>query len=167
MSAPFIIPFDNNPVSVSVVTSSYTIPSGKFARVLAECDSGGNVTVNGSNIITTSAIVSVSVQNVSNVGVSYTVPSNYEFEGQTAGAGTEVLVVGSVPLGSSYYLGLRGGPGQSFTIAAGGFGGRSITGTAKPSNATNRQGDFYLPEGSVLSGSGSWRALVQIYNKIS
>jgi hypothetical protein len=33
MSAPFIIPFDNNPASTSIKTTSYTIPAGKYARV--------------------------------------------------------------------------------------------------------------------------------------
>jgi hypothetical protein len=33
MPAPFIIPFNNCPVSTSIKTSSYTIPAGKYARV--------------------------------------------------------------------------------------------------------------------------------------
>ena len=34
MSAPFIIPFNHQPVSTSIKTSAYTIPSGKYARVI-------------------------------------------------------------------------------------------------------------------------------------
>lgn len=33
MSAPFVIPFNNCPSSVSVKTASYTIPSGKYAKI--------------------------------------------------------------------------------------------------------------------------------------
>jgi hypothetical protein len=33
MSAPFIIPFNNNPASTSIKTASYTIPAGKYAKI--------------------------------------------------------------------------------------------------------------------------------------
>jgi hypothetical protein len=33
MAAPIVIPFNNNPSSISSKTASYTIPTGKYARV--------------------------------------------------------------------------------------------------------------------------------------
>jgi len=44
MSAPFIIPFDNNPSSTSIKTTAYTIPAGKYARVKNVL---GDLTING------------------------------------------------------------------------------------------------------------------------
>jgi hypothetical protein len=47
MSAPFIIPFNFQPVTTSVKTSSYTVPAGKYAKVVP---SRADFTINGSSL---------------------------------------------------------------------------------------------------------------------
>lgn len=172
MSAPFIVPFNHCPVSVSVITSSYTVPSGKYAKVVAECDSGGIVTLNGSNAITTAAFVNVDVTSSSTA--TYTVPSNYRASvcGATAAADTFVIngnVGGSIGANAytqAYDVGPGGTFATNFTFLSG-SGTRAVQGVAIPSNATNRQAEFFLPAGTVLSGSGNWRAVLMLYNVIS
>lgn len=44
MAAPFIIPFNQQPVSVSVKTTSYTMPAGKYAKVVAYYTAPGSTT---------------------------------------------------------------------------------------------------------------------------
>lgn len=34
MPAPFIVPFNNQPVNTGVTTASYTVPAGKYSRVI-------------------------------------------------------------------------------------------------------------------------------------
>jgi hypothetical protein len=54
MPAPFIIPFNNQPVNTGVTAASYTVPAGKYARVIvsigltATFSNGGSLTNIGS-----------------------------------------------------------------------------------------------------------------------
>jgi len=62
MAAPIIIPFDNNPASTSIKTTSYTIPNGKFARVR---DMSGDLTLDNNPvyfILTTKSVTTSSNQ---------------------------------------------------------------------------------------------------------
>lgn len=167
MASNLVIPFDNNPASVTVVTTSYTVPAGKYARILAECDSGGIVTVNGSSAITSSAFINVGVSSGFAGGqATYSVPSGYRFDGQ----GTSQVAINNI----SYPMTANGV--SAFDIHAGPGGTANslnssafayTSGVASPSNATNRQGEMFVPTGTVISGSGSWRAVVMLYNVIS
>lgn len=47
MSASFVIPFDNNPVSTSIKSTSYTVPAGKYAKVSSNI---GNLSIDGTAI---------------------------------------------------------------------------------------------------------------------
>lgn len=49
MSAKLIVPFDNNPASTSIKTTSYTIPAGKYARVR---DQYGDLSLNSTPVYT-------------------------------------------------------------------------------------------------------------------
>lgn len=173
MASPIIIPFDNNPVAVSVKTASYTIPAGKFARVYVECDSGGIFTINAVNAVVTNAILNIDVGNASNVAVSYTAPSGYmaevAFGASLSGDSYQVNGNGSTSLaGLDRSRQYKIGPAGTAVFGSGVAGNnKGITGAAIPSNATNRQAEFYLPAGTVISGSGNWKAVVQEYNKIS
>lgn len=47
MSAPYIVPFNNEPIAISVKTGSYTIPSGRFAKITVNIEGTGTFTING------------------------------------------------------------------------------------------------------------------------
>ena len=178
MSSRILVPFDNNPAAVSVKTASYTIPAGRFAKVYVEVDSGGIFTINGVNAVVTSAFANVDVYNATTTAVSYTVPTGFRAElRMLANSPTDFTISGNAngPLyvqngnAPSNYIPeslVSLGPGS--TVVSGSVNtGKSIVGVAIPSNATNRQAEFYLPTGTVISGSGNWRATVQEYNLIS
>lgn len=61
MTARLVIPFDNCPVSVSVKTGSYTIPSGQYARTVASVSDGGTFTIGGTTALHSKASTSWSV----------------------------------------------------------------------------------------------------------
>lgn len=177
MASRLIVPFDNNPVAVSVKTSSYTIPVGRFARVYVECDSGGIFTINAVNAVVTSPFINVDVVGT-NADAVYTVPTGYSFIAASAGGatgnsavffnGNSVAAYTEPASASANICGAQVGPGGSIT--AGRFSGSDdpqVAGVAIPSNATNRQAEFFLPTGTVINGSGNWKAVVQEYNVIS
>jgi outer membrane lipoprotein SlyB len=167
MSAPFIVPFNFQPVSVSVKTGSYTIPSGKYARVYVECENGGTFTINGNTAMDTDALLSATThQTNSGIAVTYTTPANYRAEVIYLDSGTINGFVGGNSGGvlKNNYFSI--GPGQTVSTSnIGTFG--SIIGSAIPGNATNRNADFWLPTGTVINGTGIWRAVVMEYNEIT
>ena len=163
--------FPSFPISVSVKTASFTIPLKRFARVTVEVDSGGIFTINGVNAVTSAAFLNIDVS-VTNSSAIYNVPIGYR---------AVIASMGSQGAGSNYFNGnsLASYPnnaGQSANVAGAqiGPGGQAfssgfinddpqIAGVAIPSNATNRQAVFMLPPGTVISGSGNWRAVVEEY----
>lgn len=171
MPAPFVIPFNNNPSSVSVKTVSYTIPSGKYAQAYVEADSGGIFTINSVNAVTTSPFLNVDIAPAAFNSASYTAPTGYQatITGVHNGSATTFSVNGnaneSLPT-TTYSTAHNIGPGGTFVTAASGANS-FVQGVATPSNATNRQATFWVPTGTVISGSGNWKAVVQEYNVIS
>jgi hypothetical protein len=184
MSAPIVVPFNYQPVSTTVQVASYTIPAGKYARVLAECDSGGTITIGGVTAVSTSPFVNVNVLN--NTNATYNVPTGYKFTvgsmGASGGApsgylngntntvynqgGAGLATVGMAVLGAAGATVGPGGSASAITASAATNACR-LAGLAEPSNATHRQAEFWLPAGAVLNGTGSWRAIVSEYNAIS
>lgn len=170
MSAKVFVPFDNNPVAVSVKTAAYTIPTGRFAKVYVECDSGGQFTINGAVAVDTDPFINIDT--TGGIIVTYTVPSGYYATFASAGAGAGYVYFNGNSNASFYSSsnnsadipGATVGPGGSITTS--GNSGQ-IAGVAIPSNATNRQAEFYLPAGTVISGSGNWKAVVMEYNAIT
>lgn len=173
MSSRVFVPFDNNPLAVSVKTASYTIPTGRFAKVYVECDSGGQFTINGAVAVKTDAFINIDIAGGNNL--TYTVPSGYYAIFASAG-GTQtgsayfngnISSDYGVSAGSSALVqGTSVGPGGSITVLLN-SGFSEIAGTAIPSNATHRQAEFFLPAGTIISGSGNWKAVVMEYNAIS
>lgn len=154
------------PASISVKTASYTIPAGRYARIVAECDSGGTLTINAVTAITTAAFVNIDLQgNTSNF--AYTVPSGfYAKVTAAAGSGTTFSVNGNVSqtlAGTAYTSQFEIGPSGTMAVPSSFFGIGFVQGVAIPSNATNRQGQFFVPTGTVISGTGNWRAVVEEY----
>jgi len=50
MASTVILPFNNNPSTISVKTSSYTVPAGKYAYLINESP---NIALNGTNLYQT------------------------------------------------------------------------------------------------------------------
>ena len=153
------------PTSISVKTASYTIPAGKYARIVAECDSGGIFTINAVNAVTTSAFVNIDASTANSV--LYTVPIGFKasVSASTITAAATLTVNGNGNLGigaNAFSQVFEIGPNG--TISLSGIGSTTaIQGLATPSNATHRQGEFYVPTGTVISGTGNWRAVVEEY----
>ena len=178
MSSRVFVPFNNNPLAVSVKTASYTIPTGRFAKVYVECDSGGQFTINGAVAVDTDPVINVSVSNASTNALTYTAPSNYKAT-VSVYSNTSGISVSQSGLGNNYRQAANSassgggvglvtvGPGGSVSISSSGANTKAIVGYAEPSNATHRQAEFFLPAGTVISGSGNWKAVVMEYNAIS
>lgn len=127
MPAPIVVPFNFEPVAVSVRTASYTIPAGRYARVTVNLEGSATFTIGG----------------------------------VTALRGTQNSVLGSSPVGTNSGSGVN-----SIAVAQ----SPSTNSGAAFSSATMQQTvttDIWLPAGTVINGTGVWRATVQEFNKIS
>jgi len=162
-----------NPDFVSVKTAGYTIPLDTYARVVVEVDSGGIFTINGNNAVTSEAFGAIDAYNAGggNNTTGYTAPANaraivninvgaasanlHSIAGNAA-AGFQASATTGEP--TIVYL----GPSQSIAKQSN-TAAVSYTGVTIPSNATHRQAEFFLPEGTVINGSGNWRAVVEEY----
>lgn len=120
----------SGPVSVSVRTSSYTIPAGRYARVIANVEGSSSFTINGGLALR---------------GTSNTVLSSDNLRLATDGnfISNKLATSDTAP------------------------GGWSSIGTAfnESTNQTVSSQDYILPSGTVISGSGTWRAVVEEYEE--
>lgn len=152
------IPFNFQPESVSVQTGSYTIPTGKYAYVAAHVENGGTFTIGGATALSSEASVAGSIIAV-NQSTPLTVAAGYIFEGQASG---------NPGVGSIYWvsnLPIRAASGQTISFSGSG----SVSGyQIRPAQTeTNVAQGFWLPAGTIINGTGSWRATVSIFNEIS
>jgi len=129
------IPFNFQPLSVSVKTGSYTIPSGKYAYVSANVEGTGTFTLGGDIALrgTTTAQVT---------NTASTLRGNGDMFPSLSGA----LILASE--------GPNGDDVESLTYS-------SVTFSESVTSA------YWLPAGSVINGSGTWRATVSLFNEIS
>jgi hypothetical protein len=174
------IPFNFQPESVAVKTASYDIPAGKFAYVTAYVENGGTFTIDGSVAMTSFAsidrdIVAVYVSGGTGVGASYAVPTDYKFTGQCLHASNvaDVTVNGaqtgvSSVQNSSTPTYFEVGGGHTISVA-GVSGNKYLVGRAERSHipATFSTQTFWVPAGTTIAGTGTWKATVSIYNEIS
>lgn len=171
MSAPFIVPFNFQPVSVSVKTTSYTIPSGKYAYVFVEVYSGGIFTINAVNSITSDPFLNIDYAGTSTA--IYTVPAGYRAIIPVIGStSTDNFYINgntaaAFSAGAGHPTGVNIEIGPSGTLTSGSTFIKAVSGVAIPSNATHKETSFWLPTGTVLSGTSNWRATVMEYNMIS
>jgi hypothetical protein len=111
-----------NPVSVSVKTALYTIPSDRYARV--------TVNVIGSATFTINAV--------------------------TALSGTQNNVLASSTM--------QTGANNAGTLSVGGNGTAGNTAAyGVIADQKNLSETYYLPGGTVINGTGVWRAVVEEY----
>jgi hypothetical protein len=153
-----------NPVAISVKTAGYTIPANRYARVIADCDSGGTVTINGVNALVTSAFLNIDQSGTNNI--TYTVPSGYFGTASFISQLAAQFRINSNRIQSynadTYTNQFSVGPGGTFEGIGAGTN-NNIQGYATPSGATNRIAEFFLPTGTVINGTGTWRAVVEEY----
>lgn len=123
MSAPFIIPFNFQPESISVKTASYTVPAGKYAYITANVIGAATFTIGGATAI--------------------------------SGNASTLL--------SSTTLDLGGTTGSLLTNTTLGAGTNAFTSTTVNTTET---ASFWAPSGTVINGTGTWRATVSIYSNI-
>lgn len=125
MSSPLVLPFNFQPVAVSVRTASYTIPPGRYARVVVNLEGSATFTIGG---VTALRGTQNNVLSSSNTQMSGTAPTQLAIN-SSAGTGTAAFGVSA---------------SQKVLIA-----------------------DLWLPAGTVISGTGTWRAVVQEFNNLS
>jgi len=169
------IPFNFQPTSVSVKTSSYNIPTGSYAYVTAYVEDGGGFTIDGATALTSqvsTSSVGASVIAVSTTG-TYAVPSGYIFEGQAGGSGVNgVTIGGTAALGTSnYYNTIRAGGGDTVAVSTSG-GAVGLTGYAYRAYTTGLQetsvtASFWIPAGTNITGSGTWKATVSLFSELT
>ena len=169
MAAPIVVPFNNNPAGVSVKTASYTIPAGKYAQVYVECDSGGIFTLNAVSAVVTAAFLSV--DQLATSTTTYTTPAGYMSIVSAYGGAAGSFNINSngfnTTAATTYTNSYNLGPAGTMLINGGAGATAAVQGVAMPSNASNRQATFWIPTGTVISGSGNWKAVVQEFNIIS
>lgn len=129
MSSRVFVPFDNNPLAVSVKTASYTIPTGRFARVLINLEGSATFTIGG--------VIAI------------------------RGTQNSVLASDNLRINSSGF-----GPNGALhtTTDNTGTSGTAFTETTDQKTII---AELWLPSGTVINGTGTWRAVVMEYNAIS
>lgn len=168
------IPFNFQPVSVSVQTSSYTIPANNYAFITANVRNGGSFTIDSNTVLQSSLAVDGAVAAVSETiddTPGYTVPAGYRFEGfytPTTGTGNLIVDGNTVYSSVSNTVELKVGPGDQVRTNSSAITG-IIWGFALRENEpeSNVTASFWVPSGTIINGSGTWRATVSLYNEIS
>lgn len=180
MSAPIIVPFDYNPISISQKTTSYSIQQGKYAKVRVVSPF---FTINGSQIYPSMSFTqSAGPNNSSTVGYHIT-PGSYIYSATLTRSGS-----GSYAVTGSYGYGNETQYIQTFSSASrtsngttslsqtnwasdiiwisanGGYSGSSTVTVNFYYFQNGSQTEFWVPSGTILNGNNY---IVEEYNKIS
>jgi len=183
MAAPIVVPFNfSPPISPSVKTTSYTVPTGKYAQVKAYFEGMETQSVTSANVTLNSRTITLN-------GVTILVPYSQGFSQN--GAGNPVVTfprVGRVNMaatliaaGVSSAVITIGNYTRTFTAAAqfdsninGVASSVTIAWSTGNGNASctiiydvPMDSTFWAKAGDVITGTGNWRALVTEYNVIS
>lgn len=175
------IPFNFQPESVDVKTGSYTIPAGKFAKVIAQCSGGGYFTIDGT-IALESTQASVSAVSSANTISATTVILG----GASAGRVHEVelrIITGSnfwtIDIGGTTYsnaaagtYNFKIGSGDSLvlteTIGTDVIDYKLFGYTYDKVNINSKEtGEFWVPSGTLLNEGGDTKYTVMLFNEIS
>ena len=133
MTAPFVIPFNFQPESVSVETGSYTVPAGKYARVTVNLEGSATFTIGGATALRGTQNTVLASDNLRISDASF-----------PTGAGTlSADTIGAADLGAA---------GGAFSEST-----RQVTVVQS----------YFLPTGTLINGTGTWRAVIEIYNSIT
>lgn len=139
--------FAAGPIKVQVVTTSYTVPSGKWAQVTAHVIQGGSFTIGG--------VVALSSVN--------------SLRSWTILASDNLAVIASTFQTSQKYLSVYTGADNSIPSTPANtvhtYNGAFNEGTAYSEAITSESATYNLPAGTVINGSGTWRATVELYER--
>lgn len=144
MAAPLVVPFNFQPTAASVKTGSYTIPAGSYARVV--------VNLEGSATFTIDTVTALRGTQNSVLGSSGLITQTQNIEASSAGIATTF---------SGQVLIARDGEVN---------GGTNNSGSNAFTAATDQKtivAEYWLPTGTVINGTGTWRAAVMLYNEIT
>jgi hypothetical protein len=182
MAAPIVLPFNFSPsASPSVKTTSYTVPTGKYAQVKCYFEGIETQTANTTTVLNSRTITLN--------GVTVLVPYAQGCFGNSGSIGTFTITLnrpgfillnagsninngGSFAIGPLSILTTSGGVTYSlsgvsttFTFTVGLAG--DIRYLASIRYETPQESTFWAKAGDVITGTGNWRALVTEYNAIS
>ena len=182
MAAPIVVPFNfSPPVSPSIKTTSYTVPTGKYAQVKAYFEGMETQTANATTTLNSRTItlngVTILVPysqgvtgNISGITSStYTLPrSGYIFVTYFSGtAGGSSVTIGSLNTGVLSANTIYVSSGVSSNFIVGNTGVVTILFNTKITYDVETSATFWAKAGDVITGTGNWRALVTEYNVIS
>lgn len=185
MSSPIIVPFNFNPYAVEFKTSSYTVPAGSYAfaevetigAVLSSSTlTSGSTGVTPSNCTINSQIVaygpaSLTHRILNNLSVNYNLSSN----------GTVATINPSGPLSGTGFFVVSGNVAFSttvtftFSLPAYAYIGNfylyrnsttSYGGSVGLTPVNSLKVRSWVPEGTILSGTGSFLWKVSLYRRV-
>ena len=172
MANQFFVPFNNDPVSSTVKTSSYTVPSGKYARVSVS-DTTADFTIDAVIVISATSRSGSAISTTT--GVKFTNSSPYPLRGSVTGDGATAATVRIYPVGSNssgaqkYELTtittqdeVLLNVGDTIEVTAIGTGSTvywNFDATTAPF-----QKEYWVPAGTVLNGA---KFMVELFNSIS
>jgi len=170
MAAPFIVPFNFQPDSTTIKTTSYTVPSGKYANITVyyegtetQTATGANLTLNNRTITLNSSVIFIppsygfTIFDLSTVaGYTVTFPRTCRFSARGMGFSFQGVAVASSIVDV-------GGVSNNVTTDPSTQG--SLSGIIFGDMGESR--NFWAKSGDIISGSGNWRAMVTEYNMIS
>jgi hypothetical protein len=131
MSAPFFIPFNFQPASVSVKTASYTIPAGRYAYVVANVEGTGTFTIDAATALR-------STQN--SVLASDNLRTSTPASQQSSALYTSTSDASASAIGGAFNE-----TTDQKTVVHG----------------------YWVPSGTIINGTGTWRAVVTEYNQLT
>jgi len=174
MSNSFLIPFGNNPVSTTVKTGTYTIPSGQYARIIVT-DLSDAFEID--SVVAAEATAYVAAISTTSINTTYTNSGPYTMRGSFKNSDSASTVIGVfLPTDTSFVGPIYTNTGANavtvdalippgakirVTTAAGGSTGAGVSLTS-----TNGPATFitWAKSGAVLDGT---RYIVELYNNIS
>ena len=131
-----------NPISISVKTAGYTIPANRYARVSVNVHAGGTFNIGG-------------VTSLSSLTATWTVLASDNLTAHTLSATSNNGFTNST-IGRL----LTGGSNADFPAAN--FVGNAFNeSTAQFNTSVTEQ--YFMPAGTVINGTGTWRATVEEY----
>lgn len=151
MPAPFIIPFNYQPNSVSIKTSSYTIPAGKYALVSPK---SAFFTLNGVDVFTINDSLSFNETSASTVVRYFVSDGRYSWITSASGTRTGNTSSGSVTLS----LGSQTSIGSTQYVSL----NRTLNGTTSASNIHIPTGHIFVASSNVNSGLYTWAISISV-----
>jgi len=145
MAAPIVVPFNNNPASISIKTASYTIPAGKYAIVSPK---SAFFTLNGVDVFSIDQSFSYTETSASAVIRYFVSDGAFSFITSISGTRTGNTSAGSVTLSA--------GSTNSFTSSGYTSLNRTLNGTSSASNIQIPTGTLYVSSSNSNSGLYTW-----------